>query len=141
PTGNKSADASCHGGFTLIELILVMAMLLIVLSVAFPSLQHFFRGRNLDSEARRLLALTRYGQTRAVSEATPMVLWLDTRNRSYGLQAAAGYAETDSKAVALLLVQDLQLEVPPPMVATPSAQRTAGTMGGRSDLPMIHFSP
>src|SRR5262245_30883815 len=56
--------ASFRSAFTLIELILVMAMLLIVLGVAFPSLKGFFQGRNIDSEARRFLSLTRYGQSR-----------------------------------------------------------------------------
>jgi type II secretion system protein H len=60
--------------FTLIELILVMTILLVVMAVAFPSLRGFFRGRNLDSEARRILALTRYGQSRAVAEGVPVVL-------------------------------------------------------------------
>ncbi|MCX6930914.1 MAG: prepilin-type N-terminal cleavage/methylation domain-containing protein, partial [Verrucomicrobia bacterium] len=62
--------------FTLIELILVMALLTIVISLTAPSLSKFFRGRTLDSEARRLLALTRSGQSRAVSEGMPMDLWV-----------------------------------------------------------------
>src|SRR5437773_775638 len=45
--------------FTLVELILVMALLGIVLAVSAPSLSNFFHGRTLDSEARRLMALTR----------------------------------------------------------------------------------
>ena len=81
-TGSKRNDrgaARPSNAFTLIELILVMAMLLIVLGIAFPSLKRFFRGRNLDSEARRFLSLTQYGQSRAVSEGFPMVLWIDAR--------------------------------------------------------------
>src|SRR5207249_2115896 len=54
--------------FTLIELILVMALLAIVLAVSAPALSTFFQGRTLDSEVRRFLSLTRYGQSRAVSE-------------------------------------------------------------------------
>src|SRR4030095_5231078 len=106
--GNKN-DRASHG-FTLSELVLVMAMLGIVLAVAFPSLTHFFRGRNLDSEARRFLSLTRYGQSRAVSEGVPMVLWIDTRQKSYGLQAQTGYADTDTNAVQFNLDKDLQVE-------------------------------
>src|SRR2546426_11590252 len=51
---------SCFG-FTLIELILVMTVLTIAVSITAPALANFFRGRSLDSEARRLLALTRPG--------------------------------------------------------------------------------
>ena len=54
-----------------------MALLTMVISLTAPSLSRFFRGRTLDSEARRLLALTRSGQSRAVSEGMPMDLWVD----------------------------------------------------------------
>jgi type II secretory pathway pseudopilin PulG len=47
-------------------LLLVLALLAIVMSFAAPSLSAFFRGRTIESEARRLLSLTRYGQSRAV---------------------------------------------------------------------------
>src|SRR5438132_9607959 len=105
--GSKRNDP----GFTVIELILVMAMLLIVISVAFPSLKGFFRGRNLDSEARRFLSLTQYGQSRAVSEGVPMVLWIDARRGAYGLRAQPGYTDSDGKAVEFALGDDLQVEV------------------------------
>src|SRR5689334_15919462 len=49
-------------GFTLIELILVMAILTVAVSITAPALSNFFHGRTLDSEARRMLALTRQGQ-------------------------------------------------------------------------------
>jgi type II secretion system protein H len=74
-------------GFTLIELILVMAILAAVMAVSAPSLGRFFRGRNLDSEAYRLLALTRHAQERAVTEGVPMILWFDINARRYGLMA------------------------------------------------------
>src|SRR6266850_7624427 len=71
-------------GFTLIELILVMSLLIIAVGLSFPALQDFFRGRGLDSEARRFLSLVRYGQSRAVSEGIPMLLWVDAREGTYG---------------------------------------------------------
>src|SRR5213082_1044073 len=102
PTGskrNKRYEMSHGGAFTLIELVLVMTILLIVFSVALPSLKGFFRGRNLDSEARRFLSLTRYGQSRAVSEGVPMVLWMDPASGTYGLQQESGYNPIDAKAI------------------------------------------
>src|ERR1051325_11638875 len=105
-------------GFTLIELILVMALLMIVLGVAAPSLQGFFKGRNLDSEARRILALTVYGQSRAVSEAIPMLLWFDTRQHTYGLRAASSYLDVDPKSVEFTLDRTLELQVRNPAVVT-----------------------
>src|SRR5262249_19567201 len=75
----------CSQAFTLIELILVMALLAIVLGISAPSLSRFFRGRSLESEAQRFLALTRHAQSRAVSEGVPMVVWLWPKQRSYGM--------------------------------------------------------
>src|SRR5207245_10774215 len=112
PIGSRRDDTA----FTLIELILVMAMLAIVISVALPSLKGFFRGRNLDSEARRFLSLTRYGQSRAVSEGVPMVLWIDARRGAYGLQQQAGYTDGDSNAVSFALSEDVRVDVQVPAV-------------------------
>ena len=114
PTGNKESERrelNRTDAFTLIELILVMAMLLIVFGVAFPSLKGFFRGRHLDSEARRFLSLTRYAQSRAVAEGIPILLWIDARRGMYGLQAQPTYTEADRNAVNFNVSDDVQLEV------------------------------
>ena len=89
--------------FTLIELILVMALLTIVLAVSAPALSRFFHSRTLDSEARRFLALTRYAQSRAVSEGVPMTLWIKPRQGLYGLQQEPGFTDMDSNAVQFAL--------------------------------------
>ena len=65
---HRNANRRQGRGFTLIELILVMAIMLVVLAVASPALSNFFRGRTLDSEARKMLSMTRYGQERAVTQ-------------------------------------------------------------------------
>ena len=98
-------------GFTLIELILVMALLTVVISLTAPRLSRFFHGRTLDSEARRLLALTRSGQSRAVSEGVPMDLWVDTEEGTFGLEAEPSYETSDPKAVDFELDSGLELEV------------------------------
>ncbi|MGZ4964986.1 MAG: GspH/FimT family pseudopilin [Limisphaerales bacterium] len=99
-----------NGAFTFIELILVLVLIAVVLSLVFPSLKGFFRARNLDSEAQRFLALTRYGQSRAVSEGVPIILWMDPQARSYGLQVQAGYGANDTKQRQFTLDESLQLQ-------------------------------
>jgi type II secretion system protein H len=79
-------ESACSRAFTLIELILVLALLAIVTSMAAPSLSQFFRGRTLNSEARQMLSLTRAAQSRAVSAGFPMLLWIDSAQHAYGLQ-------------------------------------------------------
>jgi len=144
-TGNRQSRSSREllrtpRAFTLIELILVMTLLMIVLAVSAPSLQNFFKGRNLDSEARRIYSLTVYAQSRAVSESIPMLVWFDTKQRTYGLRAASSYLEIDPKSVEFKLDRDLQIEVRNPQLvpgslATPFVDREIGT------LPSIRFSP
>jgi len=140
-------------GFTLIELILVMALLTIVISLTAPKLSRFFHGRTLDSEARRLLALTRSGQSRAVSEGMPMDLWVDAQQGAFGLQAEASYDTSDPKAVDFTLDSGLQLEVVNKTVAAPvntvtmnRAQRASTASVPRvnlvhANLPTIRFLP
>src|ERR1039457_2497882 len=68
--------------FTLVELILVLALLVIVTSLVAPAMSNFIRGRALDSEARRLFALMHAGQSRAVSEGLPVLLWVDEKQNA-----------------------------------------------------------
>ncbi len=117
-----------------------MALLMIVIAVSAPTLQHFFRGRNLDSEARRVYGLTMYAQSRAVSEGIPMLVWFDPRQRSYGLRAASSYLPVDPKAVQFRLDRDLQMEVRNSQIMsgvflTPFIDRSVG------NVPTIRFRP
>jgi type II secretion system protein H len=118
--------------FTLIELILVLALLVIVTSLAAPAMSNFIRGRALDSEARRLMALIHAGQSRAVSEGMPMVLWVDEKQGAYGLEAETIGKTGDPKAEDLTLAEYLQIVV----VNTGSAGTTKF-----GSLPAIRFLP
>jgi type II secretion system protein H len=155
PTSGSGARFTdqARRGFTLIELILVMALLTIVISLTAPRLSRFFHGRTLDSEARRLLALTRSGQSRAVSEGMPMDLWVNTGQGTFGLEAEPSYDASDSKAVDFTLDGGLQLEVVNKTVVAPAntvtmnrAQRASTASVPRVNLvhaalPTIRFLP
>jgi type II secretion system protein H len=127
--------------FTLIELLLVMALLLIVLAVSFPSLREFFRGRHLDHEARRFLSLTRYAQNRAVSEGYPMVLWIDAKAGVYGMQAQTGYLDEDDKSVEYEIHETLELEVTRPLQVRVSSTQRNESASVAGNLPAIRFTP
>jgi prepilin-type N-terminal cleavage/methylation domain-containing protein len=137
--------------FTLIELILVMAILTISVSLTAPMLSHFFRGRTLDSEARRLLALTRNAQGRAVSEGIPMDLWIDAGKNLYGLEAEPSYESHDARGVECALDGALKIEAlqqaAAPASATFSPNQQISTVSlpqvmlARIGLPTIRFLP
>jgi general secretion pathway protein H len=118
-------------GFSLIELVLVMALLAIAVSVVAPGLSNFFRGRTLDSEARRVLSLAHAGQSRAVSEGLPVLLWVDAGQHSYGLEQETTAQAGDPKAVDFTVDENLQLE---------AVNASLVTVNGRS-LPAIRFLP
>lgn len=132
--------------FTLVELIVVMGLLVAVISMAAPSLAGFFRGRAVDAEARRFLTLTRAGQSRAAAEAVPMILWVDLKQRTYGLETDSSFVDVDLKAVQYTLDGNVVLEIG----ATDSlaAAITEDTLFGSStsasrnaSLPHIRFEP
>jgi len=140
--------------FTLIELILVMAILTIAVSITAPALANFFRGRTLDSEARRLLALTRQAQSRAVSEGVPVELWVDSKQSKVGMDSEPSYETTDPKGIELTLDSDMQLDTGnDPEMRQPNSNNMRSPMGSRNpgvanqvlshhpDLPRIRFMP
>jgi len=129
-TGQNKWQSSC--AFTLIELILVMALLVVITSLAAPAMANFIRGRALDSEARRMIALMDAGQSRAVSEGMPMVLWVDEKNGAYGLQAETTGPNGDPQAEDLSLDSTLQIRVLTTGVTAPTTF---------NNLPAIRFLP
>ncbi len=131
--------------FTLIELILVMSLLVVTAAFIVPQLSEFFRGRSLDSEAKRFLALTRLAQSRAVSEGIPMVVWIDSQQRAYGIEAQPGFLlELDGKAAQYELGRDIEIEAQLPLtqpiaLRSEFLQQTIAQAYG--NLPAMVFSP
>jgi type II secretion system protein H len=119
-------------GFTLIELILVLALLVIITSIAAPAVSRFVRGRALDSEARRVIALMHAAQSRAVSEGMPMVLWVDEKGGHYGFAAETAAQNADPKAEDLAVDSTLAISV---------LNTTAGVPTMYNNLPAIRFQP
>lgn len=129
PRADRLTRAHARGrAFTLLELILVMALLVIGFGAALPTLRRFFGGRTLDAEANRLQALTRYAQNRAIHEGVPMVVWIDQETRRYGLQVAAGFlAERDDDVRAREFVADETVRF---VITEPRRLTTFGSLSG-----------
>jgi prepilin-type N-terminal cleavage/methylation domain-containing protein len=98
-------------GLTLVELIVVMAMLATVMAISTPVLSRFFRGRTLEEEARRFLALTRYARSEAISRSVLMELWINPEMGVYGLSPQSGYELDDRKRIEFRLADGLSFEV------------------------------
>src|SRR5207248_187512 len=124
------------------------AILTIAISIAAPSLSHFFRGRSLDSQARMLLAMTRHGQSRAVSEGLPMEMWVDSAQGKFGLEAEPSYETSDPKKLEGQLEPNTKMEVVENTTGTAAAKLNAANStvqapvrSNHPNLPRIRFLP
>jgi len=118
--------------FTLIELILVLALLVIITSMAVPAMSRFIRGRALGSEAQRMMALMHEAQSRAVSEGLPMMFWMDAQAGEYGVAAETTGPNGDAQAEDLTLDGTLKMAV---------VNLGLGTQTTFKNLPAIKFLP
>ena len=98
-------------GFTLIELILVMTVLIIAVAMTTPQLSHLFRGRILGEEARRLLAVSRHARSQAVALAVPMRLWVEPDTGAYGVEPDGGYAADEIEPEEFTLSDGVSFDV------------------------------
>ena len=89
---SKRPIRSPAGAFTLLELILVMAIIAVIVGLAVPSLNGFSKGRRTTACADQIVSLTRYAHTQAITRATvyrlnlkpgsgfqPAVYWLSVQ--------------------------------------------------------------
>ena len=118
-------------------------MVLLGIAAAFvaPHMSTFFRGRVLNSEGRRLLALTHYAQTRAEAEGVPVLLWVNPPQGSYGLITQTAPAEADDKASSYTVDATLTLETVNANPAPVSEDGTSEQLGVPPGLQVIRFLP
>ena len=98
-------------GFTLMEFVLVMALLATLMALAAPSLSRSIRQRTLDQEALRFLALTEHARNEAVSRGVPMVIWLEPETHRFGLESKPGHLLIEPRRTEYVLGPDLRFEL------------------------------
>lgn len=120
----------------------MLALLAISALFVTASMGSFFRGRALNFEARRMLSLTHYAQSRATAEGVPVVLWINPADSTYGLTVQSSFndAEGDARAITYTTEPSLTLE---------TSQNTSGATSEEEDeklglldgLAVIRFTP
>lgn len=98
-------------GFTLVELIIVMALLAVAAAFAAPMLGRSLRERGIRDEAARLLAVTEYSRAEAISQGVPMTLWLTPNGQRFGVEAKAGFDGDTTRAKEFALNPDISFQV------------------------------
>lgn len=130
------------GGFTLIELIFVMVLLAIGAAMVAPAMASFYRGRLLNSEARRLLTLANYGQSRAVAEGVPVVLWINAKDSTYGLSVIGPELDGEDRRGTTTFTTDPTIKLDTPSTDTHATSELDDEKLGITDgLPVIRFNP
>ena len=111
PIGMQRNGDNARVAFTLVELILVMAIMITLLALAVPTLLSSFRQHNLDQEAARLLALTEYGRDEAVSQGMPMMVWINPTTGHYGVKEKTGYSGSETRRKEFCLNPDIHFNL------------------------------
>ncbi len=97
------------GGFTLVELIMVMVVLAGVMAVAAPSLNKFFRNSALNEEARRIVGMIEMARREAISTGYPIQVWFDLENQWFGMRELSGLSNPLNSSVMGQLQQEKHL--------------------------------
>jgi general secretion pathway protein H len=71
------------GGFTLVELVLVMALIALAMGLVATSLSRSISGAESREAARKMVAALRYTRTQAILDKAEKVFLVDTEAHSY----------------------------------------------------------
>jgi type II secretion system protein H len=144
----KSNTTQRPAAFTLVELVLVMALLCIILAIAAPSLSRSMHERSLVQEATRLLALTEYARDEATSKGIPMVVWINKESGQYGVKAKTGYEDAGARAKQYTLTEGVRFDsvlvstsTTGDMGTTANSNPTAGYQQTPGENDAVEFAP
>lgn len=111
PRAKIAGEKAPRSGFTLVELILVMALLAIVMAFSAPALSRSMRERHLTDEAARFLALTEYARSEAISQGVPLIVWIDPAAGRFGVEPKAGFTGAEQRIREFALDTDIHFEI------------------------------
>jgi prepilin-type N-terminal cleavage/methylation domain-containing protein len=84
----KKGSPSTHKGFTLIESVIVVFIVIILAALAIPSFQRFAANGNLKAAAREIISDFSRLKGRAMSENTKFSVKFDVAQNNYLIQGA-----------------------------------------------------
>jgi len=88
PTGSDPHRHRARGGFTLLELLVVMLIVTILAGVAIPQFRRTFRNLQLQVFASDVATLLTYANRRAVARGEVLRVHFDVAGRQYWLASA-----------------------------------------------------
>jgi len=76
----------CCGGFTLLEIIMVMVLVLIVLGISTVFFSGMLPSQNLNAAGREMSAMLRFAKLLATNTGEPRTVFVDLETGRYGIQ-------------------------------------------------------
>jgi prepilin-type N-terminal cleavage/methylation domain-containing protein len=133
PSIRSRASQRAWLAFTLLELIIVMAVLTVLLALAAPSLSSSLRGHNLEQAGAQVLAITEYGRDEAISQGVPMDVWINPANGQFGVAAKAGFPGDAARLKQYTLQPGMRFDA----AASPGAAGVATASSGNTTAPPV----
>jgi prepilin-type N-terminal cleavage/methylation domain-containing protein len=99
----RQPRADRPGGFTLIELILVMLLLTIIIGTAMPSLRGFLGWSRSRDAVAQILAMTQYARSKAVTDAKTYKFGADGTTCWLEVQEGETFTRVDNDELAAML--------------------------------------
>lgn len=99
--------------FSLLELVIVMAVMATILAVTAPSLAGFVHGRSVREEARRLVALTQRAAAVAGAQSCRTRLWVEPATGTYGWRLVETFATETVDEAQFTAASGITIEVEP----------------------------
>lgn len=106
--GNKRSNAD---GFTLLELLVVLALIGILLVVSVPSLQNSLLNNSLKTSCRKMIGQINTARALALREQVPYLLYLDLDQGSVWYEKDLHNAESESPRPEPTLQLDEKIEI------------------------------
>ncbi|CAN5557265.1 hypothetical protein BH10PLA1_BH10PLA1_19500 [soil metagenome] len=130
-----------HPAFTLLELILVLAILTIVVAIVAPNFRDFTTGRATRNTATQILAMTHYARTQAVTQGVPYRLNYDSQSNTLWITMeplSGSSAPANDFATRLVIDNGISVDTDIPQQQT--GQYVEFHPSGRTDPAMIRLS-
>ncbi len=89
-------------GFTLLEIIIVMTLIILVLGLSMVHFAGFLPAAKLDATGREMAALIRHARSLARMKMETKRIMIDLDNRSYGLEAEVARTFPEQVRVTLI---------------------------------------
>lgn len=144
----RQKNPQSRPAFTLFELLLVLALMAIVVSMAAPSFSAFGRGRDPEYAAARFVALTHWTRSQAISEGATYRINIDEVGRKWWIesQKQGVFEAVSMSGMPYVLPENVTIQTTvaradgyPAIVFEPTGRTTTGdvTIAGQRGDPIV----